>query len=71
VPNQLSAMRGVLSVLGMDQASAALLRMRDEDDGCRPRIGPQRVRAGGCSDRPGQQPSASSAFLIDMLACQA
>ena len=33
VPNQLSAMRGVLSVLGMDQASHAVLRMRDEVDG--------------------------------------
>src|SRR5207237_5563003 len=33
VPSQLSSMRGVLSVLGMDQASAALLRMRDEVDG--------------------------------------
>jgi chemosensory pili system protein ChpA (sensor histidine kinase/response regulator) len=32
VPNQLAAMRGVLSVLGMDHASAALLRMRDEID---------------------------------------
>ena len=29
VPNQLSAMRGVLSVLGMDQASQAVVRMRD------------------------------------------
>lgn len=33
VPNQLGAMRGVLSVLGMDQATAALLRMRDEVEG--------------------------------------
>jgi chemosensory pili system protein ChpA (sensor histidine kinase/response regulator) len=32
VPNQLAAMRGVLSVLGMDHASAALLQMRDEID---------------------------------------
>ncbi len=32
VPSQLSAMRGVLSVLGADQASAALLSMRDEID---------------------------------------
>ena len=28
-----ASMRGVLSVLGMDQASQALLRMRDEVDG--------------------------------------
>ena len=33
VPVQLASMRGVLSVLGMDQASHALLRMRDEVDG--------------------------------------
>ena len=33
VPSQLSSMRGVLSVLGMDQASQALVRMRDEVDG--------------------------------------
>ena len=32
VPAQLSAMRGVLSVLGMDQASHAVLRMRDDVD---------------------------------------
>jgi chemosensory pili system protein ChpA (sensor histidine kinase/response regulator) len=32
VPSQLSAMRGVLSVLGMDQASQAVLHMRDDVD---------------------------------------
>jgi chemosensory pili system protein ChpA (sensor histidine kinase/response regulator) len=32
VPGQLSAMRGVLSVLGMDQASSAVLRMREDID---------------------------------------
>ncbi len=32
VPNQLAAMRGVLSVLGLDQASQAVLRMRDDVD---------------------------------------
>jgi chemosensory pili system protein ChpA (sensor histidine kinase/response regulator) len=32
VPAQLSAMRGVLSVLGLDQASQAVLRMRDDVD---------------------------------------
>ena len=30
VPGQLSSMRGVMSVLGMDQATQALLRMRDD-----------------------------------------
>ena len=33
VPGQLSAMRGVLSVLGMEQAAQAALHMRDEVDG--------------------------------------
>ncbi|URI09349.1 Hpt domain-containing protein [Aquincola tertiaricarbonis] len=32
VPGQLQAMRGVLSVLGFDQASQAVLRMRDDVD---------------------------------------
>ena len=32
VPAQLSAMRGVLSVLGLDQASQAVVRMRDDVD---------------------------------------
>src|SRR5258705_2836131 len=32
VPVQLSSMRGVLSVLGMDAASQAILKMRDEVD---------------------------------------
>jgi len=33
VPAKLSAMRGVLSVLGLDQAGQAVVRMRDEVDG--------------------------------------
>ncbi len=33
VPAKLSAMRGVLSVLGLDQAGHAVVRMRDEVDG--------------------------------------
>jgi chemosensory pili system protein ChpA (sensor histidine kinase/response regulator) len=38
VPAQLQAMRGVLSVLGLDQASQAVLRMRDDVDAlARPR----------------------------------
>jgi chemosensory pili system protein ChpA (sensor histidine kinase/response regulator) len=70
VPNQLAAMRGVLSVLGMDHASAALLRMRDEIDTL-------------ASAEPAADPAARTAlfdrlagnlgalgFLIDMLSVQ-
>ncbi|HEY2927672.1 Hpt domain-containing protein [Piscinibacter sp.] len=70
VPNQLSAMRGVLSVLGMDQASAALLRMRDEVDGLvSTEIDPQRVEQAGVFDRLAGNLGALG-FLIDMLSVQ-
>ena len=67
VPMQLSQMRGVLSVLGLDQASHAVLRMREcveqlivteSDD--------QKVRAAGTFERLGNNLGALS-FLIDML----
>lgn len=70
VPNQLSAMRGVLSVLGMDQASAALLRMRDEVDGLvTTEVDPQRVAQTGLFDRLAGNLGALG-FLIDMLSVQ-
>ena len=70
VPNQLSAMRGVLSVLGMDQASAALLRMRDEIDGmASTEVDPQRVAQAGVFDRLAGNLGALG-FLIDMLSVQ-
>ena len=70
VPNQLSAMRGVLSVLGMDHASAALLRMRDEVDGLASTdIDPQRVGQTGVFDRLAGNLGALD-FLIDMLSVQ-
>ncbi|HZT56872.1 MAG TPA: Hpt domain-containing protein, partial [Burkholderiaceae bacterium] len=70
VPNQLSAMRGVLSVLGMDQAAAALLRMRDEVDGMvSTEIDPQRVAQAGVFDRLAGNLGALG-FLIDMLSVQ-
>ncbi len=70
VPNQLSAMRGVLSVLGMDQASAAVLRMRDD------------INALIATEIDAQQPQTRATFerlagnlgalgfLIDMLSVQ-
>ncbi len=69
VPGQLSTMRGVLSVLGMDQASAAVLRMRDDID---------RLIAAGSDAAPGGAVSferlagnlGALGFLIDMLSVQ-
>jgi chemosensory pili system protein ChpA (sensor histidine kinase/response regulator) len=70
VPNQLSAMRGVLSVLGMDHAAAALLRMRDEVDGlASTEVDPQRVAQAGVFDRLAGNLGALG-FLIDMLSVQ-
>jgi chemosensory pili system protein ChpA (sensor histidine kinase/response regulator) len=70
VPNQLSAMRGVLSVLGMEQASTALLRMRDEVDGLvSTEVDPQRVAQAGVFDRLAGNLGALG-FLIDMLSVQ-
>jgi chemosensory pili system protein ChpA (sensor histidine kinase/response regulator) len=70
VPNQLSAMRGVLSVLGMDQASAALLRMRDEVDALiATEVDAQRVGQTGAFDRLAGNLGALG-FLIDMLSVQ-
>ncbi len=70
VPQQLSAMRGVLSVLGMDHAVAALLRMRDELDGLiSTEIDVTRVTQAGVFDRFANNLGALG-FLIDMLAVQ-
>lgn len=70
VPHQLSAMRGVLSVLGMDQASAALLRMRDEVDGLTTtELDTERAAGTGLFDRLAGNLGALG-FLIDMLSVQ-
>ena len=70
VPGQLSAMRGVLSVLGMDHASAALLRMRDEVDGlASTEVDTGRVAQTGVFDRLAGNLGALG-FLIDMLSVQ-
>jgi chemosensory pili system protein ChpA (sensor histidine kinase/response regulator) len=70
VPQQLAAMRGVLSVLGMDHAVAALLRMRDELDGLTStEIDVSRVSQAGVFDRLASNLGALG-FLIDMLAVQ-
>ncbi|MDE2147822.1 MAG: hybrid sensor histidine kinase/response regulator, partial [Burkholderiales bacterium] len=70
VPAQLSAMRGVLSVLGLDQASAAVLHMRDEVDALvQTEVEPQRAIQTGTFDRLADNLGALS-FLIDMLSVQ-
>jgi chemosensory pili system protein ChpA (sensor histidine kinase/response regulator) len=67
VPGQLSAMRGVLSVLGMDQATAAVLQMRGEVEGL--------IQADSVSSAPGRFDRLANNlgalnFLIDMLSVQ-
>jgi chemosensory pili system protein ChpA (sensor histidine kinase/response regulator) len=70
VPAQLSSMRGVLSVLGMGQASAAVLHMRDDVDAlAQTEVDPQRAIATGTFDRLADNLGALS-FLIDMLSVQ-
>ncbi|MES2227634.1 MAG: Hpt domain-containing protein [Pseudomonadota bacterium] len=70
VPNQLAAMRGVLSLLGMDHASAALLRMRDEIDGLvASESGADVATQTGLFDRLAGNLGALG-FLIDMLSVQ-
>jgi chemosensory pili system protein ChpA (sensor histidine kinase/response regulator) len=70
VPSQLSAMRGVLSVLGVDQATAALLRMRDEVEGLiQTEVDPARISQTGLFDRLAGNLGALG-FLIDMLSVQ-
>jgi chemosensory pili system protein ChpA (sensor histidine kinase/response regulator) len=70
VPKHLSAMRGVLSVLGMDHAAMALLRMRNDIDGLSSTaIDPERVAQAGVFDRIAGNLGALG-FLIDMLSVQ-
>ncbi len=70
VPSQLSAMRGVLSVLGMDQASQAVLHMRDDVDAlAQTEVDPQQAVKAGTFDRLADNLGALS-FLIDMLSVQ-
>ena len=67
VPGQLSQMRGVLSVLGLDHASHAVLRMRDTvEEMLDTEIDEERARAAGTFEHLGNNLGALS-FLIDML----
>ena len=70
VPAQLSAMRGVLSVLGLDQASQAVLRMRADVDGLlTTEVDPARAAQTGTFDRLAGNLGALG-FLIDMFSVQ-
>ena len=67
VPGQLSQMRGVLSVLGLDQASQAVLRMRDSvEQMLVTEVDEQLARSAGTFEQLGNNLGALS-FLIDML----
>jgi chemosensory pili system protein ChpA (sensor histidine kinase/response regulator) len=70
VPAQLSSMRGVLSVLGLTQASQAALHMRDDVDAlAQTEVDPHRAVQTGTFDRLADNLGALS-FLIDMLSVQ-
>ncbi len=70
VPSQLSAMRGVLSLLDMDHASQAVLRMRDDvDELANTEVDPERALQSGPIDRLANNLGALS-FLIDMVSVQ-
>lgn len=70
VPGQLSSMRGVFSVLGLDHASQAVLHMRDDIDAlAQTEVDPARATQAGTFDRLADNLGALS-FLIDMLSVQ-
>jgi len=80
VPAKLSAMRGVLSVLGLDQAGHAVVRMRDEVDAvlAQPREGDEAAADGGAGARILSEQAVGRlaanvgalGFLIDLLGVQ-
>jgi chemosensory pili system protein ChpA (sensor histidine kinase/response regulator) len=66
-PMHLSQMRGVLSVLGLDQAAHAVMRMRETlEEIMVSEEGAERARAAGTFDKLGNNLGALG-FLIDML----
>jgi len=70
VPGQLQAMRGVLSVLGLEQASLAVLRMRDEVDAlANTEVDTRHAIGSGSFERLADNLGALS-FLIDMVSVQ-
>ncbi|MDC8784184.1 Hpt domain-containing protein [Paucibacter sp. hw1] len=70
VPGQLSSMRGVLTVLGLDQAALACVRMRDEvDELTNTEVDVARAAPRELFDRLANNLGALG-FLIDMLGVQ-
>ena len=70
VPSRLTQMRGVLSVLGLDQASQAVMRMRESVEQILvTEVDDARARATGTFDKLGNNLGALG-FLIDMLSYQ-
>jgi chemosensory pili system protein ChpA (sensor histidine kinase/response regulator) len=66
-PTHLSQMRGVLSVLGLDQAAQAVLRMRESvEEIMVTEIDEEQARSAGTFDKLGNNLGALG-FLIDML----
>jgi chemosensory pili system protein ChpA (sensor histidine kinase/response regulator) len=66
-PNHLAQMRGVLSVLGLDQAASAVQRMRDTiEEIIVTEIDEEHARGAGTFDKLGNNLGALG-FLIDML----
>ena len=69
-PGHLAQMRGVLSVLGLDQAAQAVLRMRESvEQIIGTEIDEERARSAGTFDKLGNNLGALG-FLIDMLSYQ-
>jgi chemosensory pili system protein ChpA (sensor histidine kinase/response regulator) len=66
VPGQLSQMRGVLSVLGLDQASHAMMRMRDNVDRFLVDDGGDAAQRNAMFEKLGNSLGALG-FLVDML----
>ncbi|MFM7332073.1 MAG: Hpt domain-containing protein, partial [Brachymonas sp.] len=70
VPGKLMQMRGVLTVLGLDQAGQAVMRMRDSVEQILvTEVDVERARAAGTFDKLGNNLGALG-FLIDMLSYQ-
>ena len=69
VPNQLAQMRGVFSVLGLDQASLATVRMRDTVEKFLVDTIDESTAASGIFEKFGNSLGALG-FLIDMLSYQ-
>ncbi len=70
VPRQLSTMRGVLSVLGMDEAALAVMRMGDDVDGLLARGPVDAAQAPAAQFEHLADNVGALSFLIDMLHVQ-